>query len=80
MRRHDDDFGVRLGDALNFSHRAHDVRLVLEEMRKVNAVGGIVANGPGEVPKLGEHVGGGTRLAVNPNRPGLLLLLPASDV
>src|SRR5881296_2795614 len=29
---------------------------------------------------LAEHVGGGTRLAVNPNRPGLLLLLPASDV
>ena len=53
---------------------------MLEEMRKINAVGGVVANGPGEVAKFGEQVGGATGLAVQPHRPGLLLLLPASDV
>ena len=80
VRRLDNDFGVGLGDAMDLLHHTKDIRLMLEKMREINAVGGLIPDRPRKMRKLAADVGGRARLAVEPYGPRLLFLFPTANI
>jgi hypothetical protein len=73
-------FSIGLRHSMNLRHGAKDVRLMLDEMRKIYAAGAVIAQRPGETRQLRKNVRPRTGLAINANGARLLFLFAASDV